>query len=145
MVKTLLSIFMVCSLISANVYAGDVVVPEGRDYEVGGEKGIFFTLEEYKQVGVAYVQLNKFLKQEVLLDAKFKLNLDIERSYDLRIENCQSHIEVVEYDVRFQKAQVEDLKKRLKATIKVNKIERISHWILHGVLAGTTLFLAIKR
>jgi len=127
-----------------SVYAEEKIpMPEGIDYEVNGQQGIFFTLEEYKQIALVYNAYVNNLDKIQFINTKYELMLDIEKNYDLRVKNCQSHISILEYDLDFQKARVKELRSTIKSINRNSKLQAILHWSLIGILAAADLVLVV--
>jgi len=120
-------------------------LPDGVDYTLDGKNGVFLTLDEYKKVGFAYIELGRLINKDRLISYKYEIRLDIEKNYELRIENCSSHVKLMEFDRDFWKIRSEELVKNIRSINRSNKAEKIVYWVVIGLLSVSDLVLVIDK
>jgi hypothetical protein len=147
--KKLLFAAVVCIICTFDVHpvyaqGRGYTIPEGKIIQHEGVEVIVFDKDEYHQLGLAYIELNRLLRKAVLTETKYTLRLEIEKSYEMRVENCQGKIKLVEYDRDFWKLRVDDLKKERLSLQKSRKLTTIAHWALHGILSVALIPAILK-
>lgn len=123
-------------------------IPDGVNHSLDGVKGVFFTTEEYKTIGLIYVDYKNFwAKKKRFEEKELNLRLDIERLYDLRIETCLEGTKIATMDRDYWKMRFGEIEGSRKRDLRIRKIREVAMWILIGVetvgLAGLAIHDAL--
>lgn len=108
-------------------------MPSGSTCSVNGVAYKAFSLDEYKIVAGIYVDYVKFFRENVILNERLQLHLQMEDNYKMQLTNAENLIAQYKADHEYWTARLKDTQAAQAKAAVANNLEKIGLWALVGV------------
>lgn len=144
--RLLLSFWLMLVIIfSTNaLVAGPHKLPEGLELKHEGVKYIAFTLEEFQQIGLVYVEANRLTALEGKYQLKLSLFEDNEDAWYERLAGCKESLTVREHHTDYLLLSLEDERDLRSKDKKLRIAERVVWVSLAVILGGFNVYQGVK-
>ncbi len=131
--KTALCVLVFLLFCSTAAAQEPTPMPTGSTCTVNGVQLKAYTLDEYKIVAGIYVDYVKFFRENVLLNERLQLHLQMEENYKDQLTNAENLIAQYKADHEYWTARLKDVQEANKKVALSNNLEKIGLWVIVGV------------